>query len=147
MVIDKIKEDKNNFRIHGDLIKTNILKLIESESSRLNKNPSDNEVFKVLNSIYQSNYETLELIKDNKDNKDRIDETIKLIIENDLIDSYFPNRLAAVVNSINFLLMELGKEVEDLQKDKKSLGVIMKSLNENFGEGFNRLQMKKFLGI
>ena len=43
--------------------------------------------------------------------------------------------------------MEIGKEVEDLQKDKKSLGVIMKALNQNFGEGFNRLQMKKFLGI
>ena len=144
MLIDKIKEDRNKFRFEKDSIKENILKLIESESSKLNKNPSDNEVFKVLNNIYQSNSETIELIKDNKD---RVDETIKLVIENDLINSYFPNKIEIVVNSINFQLMELGKEKEDLQKDKKSLGVIMKSLNENFGEGFNRLQMKKFLGI
>ena len=144
MLIDKIKEDRNKFRFEKNLIKENILKLIESESSKLNKNPSDNEVFKVLNSIYQSNSETIELIKDNKD---RVDETIKLVIENDLINSYFPNKIETVVNSINFQLIELGKEKEDLQKDKKSLGVIMKSLNQNFGEGFNRLQMKKFLGI
>jgi hypothetical protein len=144
MLIDKIKEDRNKFRFEKNSIKENILKLIESESSKLNKNPSDNEVFKVLNSIYQSNSETIELIKDNKD---RVDETIKLVIENDLINSYFPNKIETVVNSINFQLIELGKEKEDLQKDKKSLGVIMKSLNQNFGEGFNRLQMKKFLGI
>ena len=144
MLIDKIKEDRNKFRFEKNSIKENILKLIESESSKLNKNPSDNEVFKVLNNIYQSNSETIELIKDNKD---RVDETIKLVIENDLINSYFPNKIEIVVNSINFQLMELGKEVEDLQKDKKSLGVIMKALNQNFGEGFNRLQMKKFLGI
>lgn len=144
MLIDKIKEDRNKFRFEKNSIKENILKLIESESSKLNKNPSDNEVFKVLNNIYQSNSETIELIKDNKD---RVDETIKLVIENDLINSYFPNKIEIVVNSINFQLMEIGKEVEDLQKDKKSLGVIMKALNQNFGEGFNRLQMKKFLGI
>lgn len=144
MLIDKIKEDRNKFRFEKDSIKENILKLIESESTKLNKNPSDNEVFKVLNNIYQSNFETIELIRDNKD---RADETIKLIIENDLINSYFPNKIETVINSINFQLMELGKEVEDLQKDKKSLGVIMRVLNQNFGEGFNRLQMKKFLGI
>lgn len=144
MLIDKIKEDRNKFRFEKNSIKENILKLIESESSKLNKNPSDNEVFKVLNNIYQSNSETIELIKDNKD---RVDETIKLVIENDLINSYFPNKIEIVVNSINFQLMELGKDIQDLQKDKKSLGVIMKSLNQNFGEGFNRLQMKKFLGI
>lgn len=144
MLIDKIKEDRNKFRFEKDLIKENILKLIESESTKLNKNPSDNEVFKVLNNIYQSNFETIELIRDNKD---RVDETIKLIVENDLINSYFPNKIETVINSINFQLMELGKKVEDLQKDKKSLGVIMKALNQNFGEGFNRLQMKKFLGI
>ena len=144
MLIDRIKEDRNKFRFEKNSIKENILKLIESESSKLNKNPSDNEVFKVLNNIYQSNFETIELIRDNKD---RVDETIKLVIENDLINSYFPNKIEIVVNSINFQLMELGKEKEDLQKDKKSLGVIMKSLNQNFGEGFNRLQMKKFLGI
>ena len=144
MLIDKIKEDRNKFRFEKNSIKENILKLIESESSKLNKNPSDNEVFKVLNNIYQSNSETIELIKDNKD---RVDETIKLVIENDLINSYFPNKIEIVVNSINFQLMELGKDIQDLQKDKKSLGVIMKALNQNFGEGFNRLQMKKFLGI
>jgi hypothetical protein len=144
MLIDKIKEDRNKFRFEKNSIKENILKLIESESSKLNKNPSDNEVFKVLNNIYQSNSETIELIKDNKD---RVDETIKLVIENDLINSYFPNKIEIVVNSINFQLMELGKDIQDLQKDKKSLGIIMKALNENFGEGFNRLQMKKFLGI
>lgn len=144
MLIDRIKEDRNKFRFEKNSIKENILKLIESESSKLNKNPSDNEVFKVLNNIYQSNFETIELIRDNKD---RVDETIKLVIENDLINSYFPNKIEIVVNSINFQLMEIGKEVEDLQKDKKSLGVIMKSLNQNFGDGFNRLQMKKFLGI
>lgn len=144
MLIDRIKEDRNKFRFEKNSIKENILKLIESESSKLNKNPSDNEVFKVLNNIYQSNFETIELIRDNKD---RVDETIKLVIENDLINSYFPNKIEIVVNSINFQLMEIGKEVEDLQKDKKSLGVIMKALNQNFGEGFNRLQMKKFLGI
>ena len=144
MLIDRIKEDRNKFRFEKNSIKENILKLIESESSKLNKNPSDNEVFKVLNNIYQSNFETIELIRDNKD---RVDETIKLVIENDLINSYFPNKIEIVVNSINFQLMELGKEKEDLQKDKKSLGVIMKALNQNFGEGFNRLQMKKFLGI
>lgn len=144
MLIDKIKEDRNKFRFEKNSIKENILKLIESESSKLNKNPSDNEVFKVLNNIYQSNFETIELIRDNKD---RVDETIKLVIENDLINSYFPNKIEIVVNSINFQLMELGKDIQDLQKDKKSLGVIMKSLNQNFGEGFNRLQMKKFLGI
>jgi len=144
MLIDKIKEDRNKFRFEKNSIKENILKLIESESSKLNKNPSDNEVFKVLNNIYQSNFETIELIRDNKD---RVDETIKLVIENDLINSYFPNKIEIVVNSINFQLMELGKDIQDLQKDKKSLGVIMKALNQNFGEGFNRLQMKKFLGI
>ena len=144
MLIDRIKEDRNKFRFEKNSIKENILKLIESESSKLNKNPSDNEVFKVLNNIYQSNFETIELIRDNKD---RVDETIKLVIENDLINSYFPNKIEIVVNSINFQLMELGKDIQDLQKDKKSLGVIMKALNQNFGEGFNRLQMKKFLGI
>ena len=115
MLIDKIKEDRNKFRFEKNSIKENILKLIESESSKLNKNPSDNEVFKVLNSIYQSNSETIELIKDNKD---RVDETIKLVIENDLINSYFPNKIETVVNSINFQLIELGKEKEDLQKIK-----------------------------
>lgn len=144
MLIDKIKEDRNKFRFEKDSIKENILKLIESESSKLNKTPNDNEVFKVLNNIYQSNSETIELIRDNKD---RAEEIIKLVVENDLINSYFPNKIEIVVNSINFQLMELGKEKEDLQKDKKSLGIIMKALNQNFGEGFNRFQMKKFLGI
>lgn len=144
MLIDKIKEDRNKFRFNKDSIKENILKLIESESCKTNKNPSDDEVFKILNSIYQSNFETIELIKNDKS---RTDETIKLIVENNLIDSYFDYKIETIINFINSKLNELGKEVKDLQKDKKSLGIIMKNLKDNFGESFNKLQMKQFLGI
>lgn len=144
MLIEKIKEDRNRFRSTKDSIKENILKLIESESSKINKNPEDSEVFKVLNSIYQSNYETLELIRDDKN---RVDETIKLVIENDLINSYFSVKTQTVVNSINEILENLGKETEDFKTDKKLLGIIMKSLKDNFGEGYNKLEIKKLLGI
>lgn len=131
MLIDKIKEDRNKFRLNKDSIKENILKLIESESCKTNKNPSDDEVFKILNSIYQSNFETIELIKNDKS---RANEIIKLIVENDLINSYFNYKIQTIINFINSKLEELGKETEDLKKDKKSLGVIMKNVKDNFGE-------------
>lgn len=115
MIIEKIKKDLKEALLERDENKKNILRVILSESQRIGKDVSDDEVYNIIKKLMDNAKQI--------NNKEEID----------ILNKYMPKLLEE--DELNDIIRDLIKK--EGYSSMKDIGKIMSYLKSNYGSSYD----------